>query len=157
MRNIFSLAALLCALALLATACGGGGDDLVENLIDQTESSSTSSDSSSNDNNASGDSSPDTTTSDSGSSEPAAAPVGPLTGPLWTTGSFGLGLFTVSDTGQVQELATDLVDQLFDRNNPPVVTDEAAYVLGATQREGTDFSFDVSVLRVDRALSLIHI
>lgn len=144
MRSITSLVGLLCALALLASACGGGGgdDSPLANLSGQAESG----------NSVSNDSAGDTDADIADAAVEAPAAVGPLTGPLWTTGSFGLGLFTADPgSGQVQELQTNLVETLTDRNADPVVTADAVYVLGGTLREGSDFSYDVKLLRIDRA------
>lgn len=142
MRSNGSLLALVCVLALLASACGGGGDGSpASELADQAASA----DSSNGNTSSAG-----ATSTESETAQPAAT--GPIAGPLWTTGSFGLGLFTVDlDTGQIRELETDLVDGLLDRNDSPAATPDAVYVLGGSLREGTDFSSDVKLLRIDRA------
>lgn len=141
--------ALLLSLALVATACGGddGGGSSGDLEIDLRSESVTGAD-------LSGDAdggSADDGSADGNSSGAAAAPGGPITGPLYTTGSFGSGLFAFdAATGQATELETDLVD-FIDRNRDPVVVGDAAYMIGATTRPDSSFANDLSLLRLDLA------
>lgn len=76
---------------------------------------------------------------------------GPISGPLYTTGSFGLGLFAIdAATGDVRELESDVVE-FVDRNSNPVVTETAAFTIGATTRPDTEFSNDLKLVRLDLA------
>lgn len=142
-RNLSKLLVVLCTLALVATACGGSDNEspFAAAFEDDAEGASDVDDSS-----------PDTSgdTSDSGDAGSESVAIGPIEGPMFSTGSFGLGLFVIDEaTGEITELETNAVEGI-DRNSDVVVTAEAAFVLGVDQRADTEYSSDVSLVRVDR-------